>query len=817
MDNHLACVNCLRWNSTGEMLATGSDDKLIMIWKKSNKPSGALGSGGMKQNIENWRCVHTLRGHSGDVLDLAWSPQDRWLATSSVDNTIIVWDALVFPNIISILKGHTGLVKGVTWDPVGKFLASQSDDKTVRLWKTQDWSCQTIISDPFEECGGTTHVLRLSWSPDGQYLVSAHAMNNGAPTAQIIERDGWKTDKDFVGHRKAVTSVRFNSAILTQGAPGSKQQRYCCLAMGSRDRSLSLWSTNLQRPMTVFNDLFQDSILDLSWSANGCILMACSSDGSVACIEFDKEELGTPLNNQEKHQLYQRIYGKDISLDFGKANKDVIIENAELLMDTKEHSSSVQIQKTNPPVSVPPKATTPTVPTVQESPKRIFKQIESRTVDGKRRITPMFIPLNEEQPVEIKQDKSCTISATATTSSKPTFPLTLATTSFNNSGSSNDSFPSTNTGKLDARIKKVTPPCKVINVDEKHNTLNKPEEANKVETRMAIQRPESGNAKPLKGPMTKAVGNLRVQVVNESTTTPLGKLSKIICSMLATGGNKKLWEAHLESPIVAWSCCSRFILTCSIDCTVRFFESNQGVLLLPVIALSSPVVLCAISSNLSVAGILTKTCELRVWNIEQKRVNFSLNCADVFAKSTATNLFLNEQGIPFITLADGSSYSYSRDLEAWLKLSSSDIMSRTMLAKHISSNFVRNMKSCPLTTVQSFGKGFNKMNFDMVTDSWPHTMELLFLENQIKLCESLNSIDEIKYWYGALGTKLASHGGEQHIRKLLDELLNNLMVGDESDGKNNDKKIYLEILLNKLKEEPRWQRLYMEYYDQISC
>lgn len=49
--------------------------------------------------------------------------------------------------------------------------------------------------------------MRLSWSPDGHYLVSAHAMNNSGPTAQIIEREGWKTNMDFVGHRKAVTVV----------------------------------------------------------------------------------------------------------------------------------------------------------------------------------------------------------------------------------------------------------------------------------------------------------------------------------------------------------------------------------------------------------------------------------------------------------------------------------------------------------------------------------------------------------------------------------------------------------------------------------
>lgn len=54
----------------------------------------------------------------GDILDLAWSPQDRWLASCSVDNNIIIWDVLNLPAMTAILKGHTGLVKGVTWDPV---------------------------------------------------------------------------------------------------------------------------------------------------------------------------------------------------------------------------------------------------------------------------------------------------------------------------------------------------------------------------------------------------------------------------------------------------------------------------------------------------------------------------------------------------------------------------------------------------------------------------------------------------------------------------------------------------------------------------
>lgn len=152
-----------------------------MLWNRSfTAPSSVFGSSGQQKCVENWRTTTTLRGHSGDILDVAWSPQDRYLASSSVDNTIIIWCMKNFQSVTT-LRGHSGLVKGVSWDPVGAFLASQSDDRTVRVWRTKDWTCEKVINEPFEDCGGTTHVLRLSWSPDGLYLVSAHAMNGGIP------------------------------------------------------------------------------------------------------------------------------------------------------------------------------------------------------------------------------------------------------------------------------------------------------------------------------------------------------------------------------------------------------------------------------------------------------------------------------------------------------------------------------------------------------------------------------------------------------------------------------------------------------------
>ncbi|KAL4707394.1 hypothetical protein ACJJTC_008579 [Scirpophaga incertulas] len=388
MDNHLACVNCVRWSNAGKYLASGGDDRLVMVWGLS------VAAGAGKHKVETWRCLSTLRGHAGDVLDLAWSPLDKWLASCSVDNTIIIWNAEKFPEMVCVLNGHTGLVKGVAWDPVGKYLASQSDDKSLRVWKTADWAQETIITEPFEECGGTTHVLRLSWSPDGQYVLSAHAMNGGGPTAQVVERDGWRCDKDFVGHRKAVTCARFNNNIFVK-----EGKKCCCAAVGSRDRALSIWLTSLKRPLVVVHDLFTDSVLDLSWSSDGLNLLACSSDGSVACIQFTNKEIGNPLTMDEKNAFYEKTYGKCLANESGgDLSSNLLVECPEILLAREKQEARKEASKEE---STPKSDKTASKPVLTPSPvsnscpalRPVDRQIETRTSDGKRRITPVFIPL----------------------------------------------------------------------------------------------------------------------------------------------------------------------------------------------------------------------------------------------------------------------------------------------------------------------------------------------------------------------------------------------------------------------------------------
>ena len=404
MDHHIACVNIVRWSNNGMFLASGSDDKLVMIWQYAH--------GSNYQNIENWKCGYTLRAHNGDVLAVAWCRNDEYLATCSIDNTIIIWNALKFPDIIQRINAHAGLVKGVTWDPVGSFLASQSDDKTVKIWRTSDWTLEKTIDEPFKQSAGTTHVLRLSWSPNGQLLISAHAVNNGVPTAQVINRTtNWNYKIDFVGHRKAVTVVRFYPEILKPNKDSEKS--YCLCGLGSRDRSVSIWQTNSSRPLLVIQDLFDNPVMDLSWCKQPKPgMLACSTDGTIAYLEFDYKEIGYPLSKEETEKFFMKNYGHDIKSvplaktinstgdNESKKSKEPeikFIENFDALMAQEQREHQQSEPQVNQLARNPFKS-----PVMNENSDSLLtnrvnvltenqKQIERKMADGRRRITPICV------------------------------------------------------------------------------------------------------------------------------------------------------------------------------------------------------------------------------------------------------------------------------------------------------------------------------------------------------------------------------------------------------------------------------------------
>jgi len=195
--DHSEPVNCVRWSPCGQFLATCAGDKMVFVLRmgaKSIKPLTLLGE--TEPNYENWEEHSRFHGHTLDVLHVAWCPKTAGqLASCGTDCNIFIWKMGSREPVKKIEANFP--CKGVSWDPMGKYLAAQVQgaEKLVCVWRVRDWRLESTNTRGFES-PDDTQFLRLSWSPDGQFLATVNAYENDQYVCTLLKRGSGEGAQD---------------------------------------------------------------------------------------------------------------------------------------------------------------------------------------------------------------------------------------------------------------------------------------------------------------------------------------------------------------------------------------------------------------------------------------------------------------------------------------------------------------------------------------------------------------------------------------------------------------------------------------------
>jgi len=232
---HNDWVYSVTFSPDGKYLATGSRDETAKLWE-----------------VATGKEIRTFRGHSDYVNSVAFSPDGKYLATGSVDKSAKLWEVATSKEI-RIFRGHNGRVRFVAFSPDGKYLATGADDNTAKLWEVATGKEIRTFR------GHSNWVGSVAFSPDSKYLATGSLDN----TAKLWEVATGREIRTF-GHTSFVSSVAFS--------PDGKY-----LATGSLDKTAKLWEVATGREIRTFRG-HNDWVYSVAFSPDGKYLTTGSKD-----------------------------------------------------------------------------------------------------------------------------------------------------------------------------------------------------------------------------------------------------------------------------------------------------------------------------------------------------------------------------------------------------------------------------------------------------------------------------------------------------------------------------------------------------------
>lgn len=145
--------------------ALSPDGKFLAVAPAMPVGKGKFGVPIHLLSLQTGTLYKPLKGHENGITNLSFSKDGKFLASSSMDKTAIVWEIRSNKPVLA-LKGHPDTVRHVAYSPDGKKLATISADGVGRVFSLATGKQEATLSD------GKSKLVSLAWSPDNKMIAT---------------------------------------------------------------------------------------------------------------------------------------------------------------------------------------------------------------------------------------------------------------------------------------------------------------------------------------------------------------------------------------------------------------------------------------------------------------------------------------------------------------------------------------------------------------------------------------------------------------------------------------------------------------------